>query len=498
MTEPEAASRRRRRRRSQPIANTPYAFDTDSIERAARWGFCLLMVVFPLFYGGNRDWVWGVALSFCSLLSLMTLWSVNVVDRLAKVGVHARRPWLLIAILAWMALGAFYVLPGASSDTAASVRAVLKSALYVQIFLLSLVLLNTHTRVKLTLRLLFFAAVLHAALASVYKLWGKSLITRYFIFGPPSGLGSFVNENHFAGYLELHLAVGAGLLIMGLKFHSQDAQGWRRLLRDWVALLLDNKTQVRLAMVLLVIALVLTGSRMGNVAFFVALLLTGGLAYFIMAYRPPALRPLIISLVVIDLLVVGSWFGADQIAARLSVTRLELSASANVTESTVRAAGVEQKSVELDAERPGLVRVSWSLYQQAPWFGHGAGSFRSVFPSARTTDLSHKFYDHAHNDFVQLLVEYGLVGGMIAALIVLMCLRAAYRALRSRSDKTALGCAFCAIFGITSLLIHGVADFNFQIPANAALFSFLLGLAWVSYYGFRLPPSEAKTAEPLR
>lgn len=493
MTEPKTESKHRRRRRVQPSVRTRYLVDKNSVEQVVFWGFCLLMVVFPLFFGGNRDWVWGVALSLFSLLSVLTLWNVDVADRLAKVGVHARRPWLILGLAAWLLLGSIYLLPGASADTAASVRAFLKSALYLQILGLTLVLLNTHRRTKLALRVMFFAAVVHGALASVYKLWGKSIVARYFVFGPSSGLGTYVNENHFAGYLELHLAIGAGLLIMGLKFHSEGDQGWRRLLRDWVALVLDHKTQVRIAMVLLVIALVLTGSRMGNIAFFAALLITGSLAYFIMAFRPPALRPLIISLVVIDLMVVGSWFGADKIAARLSVTRLELSASATTNGAKQGSASIGEKTIELDAERPGLVRVSWMLFRQAFWFGHGAGSFRSLFPSARSEDLSNKFYDHAHNDFVQLLVEYGLVGAILAGLCVLLCLRAAFRALRHRSDKTALGCAFCACFGITSLLIHGAADFNFQIPANAALFSFLLGLAWVSYYGFRVGHTEKIT-----
>ena len=491
MTEPTPKRARRRRRSVQPRVHAGFLFEAEFIERAAYFGFCALLVLFPLFYGGNRDWVWGLALSFCSVISAMVVWSTNVKESLNKIGVHSRRPWLILGILAWLALSASYLTPifGGSADSAGSLRALLKSALYLQILLLTLLLLNTHARVKTTLRLLFFVAVVHGALASVYKLWGKTLITRYFIFGTPSGLGTYVNENHFAGFLELNLAIGAGLLIMGLKFHTQDGLGWRRLLRDWVALLLDNKTQVRLAMVLLVVALVLTGSRMGNLAFFCALMVTGAIAYLIMEHRPPALRPLIISLVIIDLLVVGSWFGADKIAARLSVTRLELSTSAGAVQTPAASASAEIHAVDIDTERPGLARVGWRLFLQAPWLGHGAGSFRTLFPSVRSSDLSSKFYDHAHNDFIQLLVEYGVAGALFAGAIVLS---AALKALRRRSDKTALGSAFCAIFGISSLLLHGIADFNFQIPANAALFSFLLGLAWMSHYGFRVQASEKK------
>jgi O-antigen ligase len=125
------------------------------------------------------------------------------------------------------------------------------------------------------------------------------------------------------------------------------------------------------------------------------------------------------------------------------------------------------------------------LFARAPMLGNGAGSFRSLFPPMRTADLSSKFYDHAHNDYAQILAEYGLIGAFIVVSLLALGYKNAFAALRKRTDKLSIGVAFSVIFGLSSLLIHGIADFNFQIPANAATFSVLLALGWISRYGLR-------------
>jgi putative inorganic carbon (hco3(-)) transporter len=489
---------KRRRRHSRPNQEAAEHWLTPQrAENTVFGGLLVILAGLPLFYGGNRDWAWGLALTLVSLLSLLALWYLPIVTRLHSLGIHKRRPWFLLLLGAWALLQLLHGMPGLhlSADQAASLRALMKTALYLQLILLTLIVLHGHHRTRLFISILFFVAVAHAAIASVMKLWGKAVISEYFVFGAARSMGGFVNENSFAGYLELHLALGAGLLLMGLRFHGSVEQTWRQLLRDWVALLLTRKTQVRICMVLLVIALVLTSSRMGNIAFFSALLVTGTMAYFLMAHRPPALGALLISLVLIDLLVVGSWFGADQIAARLAATRLELGAEQSSVattagpESGVAASGLAAP-LEVDRERPGLARAGLRLFQSAPWFGHGAGSFRSLFPGVRSADISSKFYDHAHNDFVQLLAEYGIAGALLVFSILLLATRAALACLRNRSDKVALGLAFASLFGMTSLLIHGAADFNFQIPANACIFSVLVALAWISRYGLREAPAH--------
>ena len=504
----------RRRRRS---GNTVHRSERSSLDfftaqRREEIAFIALLITLaamPFFYGGNRDWVWGCFLALTCSVSVLLIWTIPVTERLATVGIHRRRPWLLILLALWFLLNLAHCWIWNdnvfSDDRAASIRALLKTSLYLQLILQTLLLAQTHQRLKRLFFVLFVAAVLHAVFASIVKLWGSRFVSEFFVFGMGGG-SAFVNENSFAGYLELHLAIGAGLLVAGLRFHGAGVQSWRQLARDWVSLMLARKTQVRICMVLLVIALVLTGSRMGNIAFFVALLGTGTLAYFFMATRPPALGALLISLVLIDLVVVGSWFGADQIAARLAVTRIELADASQplapkfLDSDTENTATLEQPAFELDRERPGLARAALKLFAQAPLLGHGAGSFRTIFPPMRSAELSNKFYDHAHNDYAQILAEYGLVGAVIILAILALAFICAFTALRKRSDKLGVGAAFTGIFGMSALLLHAVADFNFQIPANAAIFSVLLAICWISRHGLRdlaksRPSSEMPASE---
>ncbi len=517
MTEMDAASenkrtvRRRRRsvddtRRSPSQRVSPVFFTRERGEDLAFVGLLITLSAMPFFYGGNRDWVWGSFLAFACMVSALLIWTVPIATRLSSIGIHRRRPWLLVLLALWWLLHVAHCWTwngdNFSGDRAASIRALLKTSLYLQLFLQTLVLAQTHRRLKRLFNVLFMVAVIHAVLASIMKLWGARYVTEFFVFGIGGG-SAFVNENSFAGYLELHLAIGAGLLVAGLRFHGAGTQTWRQFARDWVSLLLARKTQVRICMVLLVIALVLTGSRMGNIAFFVALLGTGTLAYFVMATRPPALGALLISLVLIDLVVVGSWFGADQIAARLAVTRIELVDATQLSQPAIsnsdleNAPAIDQRSVafEIDRERPGLARAALKLFAQAPIFGHGAGSFRTIFPPMRSAELSNKFYDHAHNDYAQTLAEYGLLGVTIICGALGLGFMSAFAALRGRSDKLAVGAAFTGLFGMGALLLHAIADFNFQIPANAAIFSVLLAICWISRYGLRDNPRLPQGSE---
>ncbi len=502
MSKPEVANASERRRRSKTNLSQPAKqrslgeiFNRERREALAFYGLLLTLSIMPFFYGGNRDWVWGSFLALTSAVSALLIWTVPISERLASVGIHRRRPWLLVLLALWVLLHLAHCWSWAgssfSADRAASIRALLKTCLYVQLIVHILILAQTHRRLKRLFNFIFIAAVMHAVFASIAKLWGVRFVSEYFVFGMGGG-SAFLNENSFAGYLELHLAVGAGLLIAGLRFHGAGSQTWRQIARDWVSLLLARKTQVRICMVILVIALVLTGSRMGNVAFFAALLGTGILAYFFMATRPPALGALLISLVLIDLVVVGSWFGADQIASRLAATRIELgneqiALQPGILQPAARTLprGRSGEPFELDRERPGLTRVALKLFAQAPVLGHGAGSFRTIFPPMRSADLSHKFYDHAHNDYAQILSEYGLVGVSIIFSILVLVLSCAFTALRRRSDKLSVGAAFTGLFGISAQLMHGVADFNFQIPGNAAIFSALVAISWISRHGLR-------------
>ncbi len=98
-----------------------------------------------------------------------------------------------------------------------------------------------------------------------------------------------------------------------------------------------------------------------------------------------------------------------------------------------------------------------------------------VYPSFRSF-YTNLWVNEAHNDFVQTLVECGIIGFAISvAFVILLHRGAVYNFKRWRSD-TRSSIILAASLGCLGLLIHGLVDFNLQIPANAAFFFALSGI----------------------
>lgn len=125
--------------------------------------------------------------------------------------------------------------------------------------------------------------------------------------------------------------------------------------------------------------------------------------------------------------------------------------------------------------RIAIVRDSLRMLKARPVLGWGLGTFPVVYPSFRSF-VSNFWVNEAHNDFVQALVETGIVGfASVVAFITLLC-RAGIHNLRHWRDSTGSAMALAAFLGCIGLMIHGFVDFNLQIPANAAFFFTLSAL----------------------
>lgn len=490
------------------------------LTRRVLFGAYLLgLVLLPWFYGGNRDWAWGLAVAWFSGVALFALLAIQ--QGLVRVhGPVVQARWALWLWAGWLLFGVVQLLPigwdahpaslqllgverlwtALHVDPGTGVEAWLKQLLYFEVFVLTLLLLHRAERARRAILVLVVNAALMATVAVIFAMNEWAWRTPFFMLGGDAGAatGAYANKNHFAGYLELCLALGLGLVVGQLRDVDTD-RDWRQRLRDVLAVLLSEKTWVRLASVVLVIALVLTLSRMGNLAFFGALLLVSLLTFVLVRERPRHFVTLVVSVVVLDLLVIGSWFGSDDLARRVAATEFSIPATTAPVVGGPRAApqtdgGVAPARLPLDAERALVTESTLRMWRAAPWFGHGGGSFRTVFPEYRSAAVGPAFYDHAHNDHAQLLAEYGLFGAALWLGWVGLSLAMAVQALRQRRRRPYVGLAFASLLGGLALLLHGSADFNLQIPANASYFALLLALAWVARHGGRPRPRTAPGA----
>ena len=277
--------------------------------------------------------------------------------------------------------------------------------------------------------------------------------------------GTFVNRNSFAGYLEMTLAIGVGLLIARLG--NSVSSGWKEWFRQALETLMSNKVLLRSALAIMVIGLVMSRSRMGNTAFFSSLMISGLLYVILRRQLTRGMMFLFASMIVIDIAIVSQWFGIDKVVERL-----------------------EQTSMEKET-RPEVAEITLDMVKEHSLTGTGGGSYYTALPAYHNGTWK-GFYNLAHNDFLQFPLEFGAPAFLLMALMVLMALWHAVQAMRLRKDKLMAGMGFASFMGILAIMIHSSVDFNLQIPANAALFVSLMALAVIARY---LPVESRKRCQ---
>lgn len=455
-------------------------------DRAAFWLLVALVVWAPIPLGSNRPWAWSIL--EVAIFAAGMLWLAaharreNVLTPAARAAWPAfllLAAWLVYLLLHWLPLPAGLVQlvsPQAAAihatanylgppdrwitlslDPHASFDFWLKSCAYAVAFALTLLLV--HGRHRLTWLCFAFVAtgLLEAFVGGILHLARVDLN----VLGMPipqssQASGTYVSRNHLAGLLEISLAVGIGIMVSQLE--DRPGRTWRRFLRDTAELLISGKAVLRLALVIMVIALVMTRSRMGNTAFFASLLVAGALALILSRRAPRSTVIFIVSLIAVDVALVGTWFGVERTVQSIA----ETGASSVAGRADVNAG-------------------AWRIFQDHPVVGSGAGTFYTAFTRYRTAEVD-VFYDHVHNDYLQILSETGIIGSGLAGAFAIASLVCAILALARREDPLARGVAFAVVMGVTSIGIHSTVDFNLQIPANAFLFVVLLALGWLSLH----------------
>jgi O-antigen ligase len=134
-------------------------------------------------------------------------------------------------------------------------------------------------------------------------------------------------------------------------------------------------------------------------------------------------------------------------------------------------------SLEADREvRGDLYAQVLELIQQRPWTGFGGGSFNLAFPLVHRPPVSPDLvWDRAHNSYLTLWAEMGLIAGSIP--IVILAIFAVQFARSAFASRTSLLASSIGLAAIVVAAIHSLVDFSLEIHANALLFTAILGLA---------------------
>ncbi len=496
--------------------------ESSAILKSGNVLFYLLLGLFlwlPLPLGSNRPWalaimeVWVFGLSIAWLLMyLFNRLSFNRLFFSVKVPLFCFVLFITFVFLQSISLPLSFVglisphtaaiyqdtfsslnvseqLVSISLNPYASFGKVLETVSYFLIFVLVLLLVDTQARLKILVYALIISGVAQAVYGTIMTLSG--LEYGFFVkkeFGQGVASGTFVNRNHFAAYLEMCLALGIGVLISTLYTTSSVTRNefWRR----FIDIFLGNKIRLRIGLAIMVIALVSSHSRMGNAAFFFSMSLMGLVYLFLTKKAPKNVVILFVSLLIIDVFIVGNWFGFDKLIDRFEKTHISIVQAdkkqtiqvSQAIEENKRALQLYEMKIESNTEtRDEVYRDTITMIKANPLFGTGGGTYVNSFLQYRGNDIRN-VYDHTHNDYLEFLAEYGFAGTFILFVLVAYSLVNAIIAMRLRRSSFMQGIAFASAMGILSILIHSFSDFNLQIPANAALFVVLLALANISRF----------------
>jgi O-antigen ligase len=130
---------------------------------------------------------------------------------------------------------------------------------------------------------------------------------------------------------------------------------------------------------------------------------------------------------------------------------------------------------DLEQGRLPAWQAALAMWRDAPLLGHGWGSYESLWP-AYADHPTGLYFQHAHNEYLQLLAEAGLAGAAVIAYLLFLFVCRTVRTL-SRSLSHAQRSVIVALaIGITSIVFHSATDFGLRIPAVAFMFTLLVAL----------------------
>jgi O-antigen ligase len=138
-------------------------------------------------------------------------------------------------------------------------------------------------------------------------------------------------------------------------------------------------------------------------------------------------------------------------------------------------------------------RVSARIARDFAALGTGLNTF-GVATIRYQTPGEPLHYQEAHNDYIQLLVEGGVVTAGIVALTIVAAAAALRKRLHGGMQRTeTYWLRVGAIVGLVTIGLQSAVEFSLQMPGNAAMFTVLLALALHDPAGSR-PRAEERIA----
>ena len=448
-----------------PIAAANAGYVTYRIRHtlASRFAFlivCLALILSALVYGTVH--YWALAVFFLGGMTILILW---LIDGWNLGSFRISRNVLQLPLIGMFLLGLVQLLPlrhpedvgthsiplvSSLSFDPYSTRFILVQTVALMIYFAAvLVFTDTPKRLRLLVRTIavfgFFLAIfgLTQSFTSPDKIYWMRELPQSQAFGP------FINRHHFAGYMELALALPLGLVFTG-------------------AIEKEKKFIYLFAAGLMAVALIMTNSRGGIislVAELVFLVATMGLRRRRhkkkreSEERPPRIRSAAMKAGLALTLIVTLFGAVVLLGGEDALTRIV--GSVNTDDPTTG--------------RAHFWAVTVDIIKTHPWIGTGLGAYGVVYTGYDSRNGMYRL-EQAHNDYLQTLSDGGIIGAVLGLFFIVNLFRMGFNRRDSRDDFRR-GVATGAMAGCFAVLVHSFFDFTLHTPANALLFLTLAALA---------------------
>jgi O-antigen ligase len=420
-----------------------------------------MLVFAPLFFGGNRP----LPLMVLEVLALSILAGVYVRPVFAQ---HLNKPFLvLLGLMVVLPLLQLLPLPfsfWSSLSAYSSYADAMRSANIPPAAFRSLSLVPSLTESSWLALLPALAVFLFAVGLSTERL--RSVVTIFLIVAALEAFlalaqygagtmsrGSYASRDHLAGMMEMALPISLALLAASLG-HAEEYVGQRSSMRhtilSWLNTYCNRSAIYAILSIGLLLALIFSRSRTG-VGLAAGILLLSALAY-------------------------STRLGSRNVYGLMgTVTALGISLAVAI--------GLVPVLNRFALEDP-LKDARWTIYaatlsaiQEFMPFGSGIGTFGQAFQRFQPSELSGYFINRAHNDYLEWVME----GGILALLIILGLLFFYFKRLLELLTQSGYWSHFKFIqvgagIGMLIIALHSLVDFNLHIPANQIYFALLAAL----------------------
>lgn len=437
-------------------------------DRAIFISLLLLIALTAIPYGTVHPW-WEAIFEALAL----ALGALHAIKALIKREPVIRDGRLFLPVLALIALVLIQALFPVGFDPYGTWLVWLKLLSYTVVFGLLLRYTDSLGRLRTLIYMVFVVSLASALFGILRQATQNSPGFILPFLMPDVGFAQFINRNHFAYLMEMSLGLTLGIIASKL------------LNRNSVIIYLSVSLP-------LWTALVLANSRAGIISLLAILIVS---VFILLFHRPPrhhqeqcglssaasmllqsvTARLLLIAFAVLVMTVAVVWMGGERVAQRLETIQDDIRAQP--------ADGMQW------GRRQQIWRGTWQVIKSHPVLGIGPGSFNPAITQYDPGNGRLQPYA-AHNDYLEILLSFGIVGTAIILFFIALLAVRARRSLRSPSLYRRAAC-LGALTGISGVAVHSFFDFGLQITFNALIFIALIVIAIADF------PAEEK-ARPVR